>query len=94
MSLQNEIKPCQINRLVEYFGGTRSDSMIHERSMKKSGEHDNRYISRQWICFEHCDCFISITAAGHRRSISIRSGRLGAAAIEEWSSRGPAVNLD
>jgi hypothetical protein len=65
MSLEHEIKPVQIHGLMEYFGGT-GDRTINERTVNKGCEYDNGYVSRQWICFERCYCFIS-AAAGHRK---------------------------
>jgi hypothetical protein len=66
MSLQHEIKPVQSHGLMEYFGGTGSDRTIDERTVENGCEYDNGYVSRQWICFERCYCFIS-AAAGHRK---------------------------
>jgi hypothetical protein len=66
MSLQHEITPVQIYRLMEYFGGTGGDRTINERTVNKGCEYDNGYVSRQWICFERCYCLIS-AAAGHRK---------------------------
>ena len=64
MSLQHDIKRFQVEGLVEYFGRARGDSTIDERSVEKSCEYDDGYVSRQWICFEPRYCFISITG-GH-----------------------------
>jgi hypothetical protein len=66
MSLQYEIKPVQIDGLMEYFRGTGGDRTINERTVKNGCEYDDGYVSRQWICLERGDCFISI-AAGHRK---------------------------
>jgi hypothetical protein len=51
---------------MEYFGGTGRNHTINERTGTEGCEYDNGYVSRQWICLQRGDRFISI-AAGRRK---------------------------
>jgi hypothetical protein len=45
-AMKDEIEPCKIDGLVEYFGRPRGYSSINKRSLEHGCEYDDWYVSR------------------------------------------------